>query len=91
MSALSGGEYPDEVVIKTGDELEEVGDNLNELRNRISTAAEFSKEIGSGNLEIEYEEKFSNDVLAKAIIDMREKLVVNAEEEFELGEHAPRQ
>ena len=87
MSALSGGEYPDEVVIKTGDELEEVGDNLNELRNRISTAAEFSKEIGSGNLEIEYEEKFSNDVLAKAIIDMREKLVVNAEEERQRAWH----
>ncbi len=81
MNALSSGEYPEDVTIKTGDELEEVGDNLNELRDRISTAAEFSKEIGSGNLEIDYDDKFSNDVLAKAIIDMREKLKINAVEE----------
>lgn len=87
MTALSSGEYPEDVAIQTGDELEVVGSNVNELRDRISTAAEFSKEIGSGNLEIQYEDRFSNDVLAKAIIDMREKLKVNAAEERERAWH----
>jgi HAMP domain-containing protein/putative methionine-R-sulfoxide reductase with GAF domain len=87
MNALSSGEYPENVEITSGDELQDVGENLNELRDRISTAAEFSKEIGTGNLEIEYEDKFSNDVLAKAIIDMREKLKVNADDERERAWH----
>ena len=87
MSDLSVGEYPEEVVIKEEMNQKRFEDSLNELRARISSAAEFSKEIGSGNLEIEYEEKFSNDVLAKAIIDIREKLVVNVEEERQRALH----
>lgn len=66
---------------KSGNELEEVAINLVDLKERIDCAAEFSRQIGSGNLDIEYNSKFSNGSLAKAVIEMREKLRESANKE----------
>lgn len=74
LATLSAGQDSAEVTVKTGNELEDVAENLNDLRNRITTAAEFSRKIGAGDLEVEYDAQYANDILAKAVIEMREKL-----------------
>lgn len=85
MDQLSNGEFPEDLQVKTNDELEDMANATNDLRDRVRTAAEFSKEIGSGNLGIQYDDRYANDVLAKAIIEMREKLKTTSEEERKRG------
>ena len=48
---------------------------------RIRTASDFATEIGVGKLNTDYPDRFANDVLATALIDMRGKLTENAEAE----------
>lgn len=79
LDQLSTGEKNN--VISTGKELLDVALNLDDLKERINTAAEFSTQIGSGNLDLEYNPKYDNDMLAKSVIEMREKLRDNKEVE----------
>ncbi|MDH5599461.1 MAG: HAMP domain-containing protein, partial [Cyclobacteriaceae bacterium] len=72
--ALSSGNIPEPMAVSTQDELGESTQALNTLMERIKTAIKFSSEIGNGNLEYTYDEKYKEDVFAKSLISMKEKL-----------------
>lgn len=75
MVSLSQGEFPEELVIRSKDELGQTKVALNQLMERIKTAAGFANNLGQGNLKAKYDDRFNNDVLAKSIISMQEKLI----------------
>ena len=73
---LSQGSFPDTLPIRTKDEIADAKNALNNLVQRIRTAANFAQDLGKGNLKIDYDERYRDDVLAKAIITMKEQLVI---------------
>ncbi|HSZ25164.1 MAG TPA: GAF domain-containing protein, partial [Cytophagaceae bacterium] len=74
ISKLSQGMFPEKIVPQTIDEIGEASHSLNNLIDRIQTAAEFAQKIGAGELDIEYDANFNNDVLANSLQSMHEKL-----------------
>jgi putative methionine-R-sulfoxide reductase with GAF domain len=77
---LAEGVFPEKIVPKTKDEIGETSHSLNNLIDRIKTAADFSEKIGGGNLNIEYDKNFNNDVLAQSLQTMHHKLFEAAED-----------
>lgn len=73
--SLSKGSFPNQLSIKTKDEIADAKTALNNLVDRIRSAVDFAQNLGKGNLTIKYDEKFNDDVLAKAIIQMKDQLV----------------
>ena len=71
---LSEGTFPEKVEINSEDELAATQAATNNLIERIRTAAAFTQNIGEGRLDEQYDERYSNDVLAKALQDMHNKL-----------------
>jgi len=70
------------VNIKSGDELEEMGNALNKSINGLVQKTEFASDIGEGNYETSIELLSDKDVLGKSLVDMRDKLKkARAEEE----------
>ncbi|MDX2301675.1 MAG: GAF domain-containing protein [Microscillaceae bacterium] len=78
--SLSNGIFPKKLAIRTQDELGHTKIALNNLVKRIKTATRFANNLGNGQLSEKYDEKFRNDVLAKSIIALQDKLF-QAEEE----------
>lgn len=75
MVALSDGRFPEKLTIRSTDELAQTKIALNQLVDRIKTAALFAKNLGEGQLNAEYDERYANDVLAKAIQNMQQELL----------------
>ena len=80
--SLSTGNFPEPMVVSTKDELGESTQALNVLMDRIKTAIRFSSEIGKGNLDYIYDEKYKEDVFARSLISMKEKLREIEKENF---------
>jgi nitrogen fixation/metabolism regulation signal transduction histidine kinase len=80
ISKLSNGIFPDKIIPDTQDELGETSIALNNLVDRVKTAATFAGKIGEGELNIIYDENFSNDVLANSLQAMHYKLKETAED-----------
>lgn len=80
---LSNGSFPDEVKVRTRDEIAQTKIALNQLVNRIKEAVTFSEQLGDGNLDQEYDENFREDVLAKSIIKLQDNLLeINKKQEI---------
>lgn len=62
------------LAIKTGDELQELGDSVNNLLDSLQHSVDFAKEIQNGNFDVKYELRSNDDDLGKALIDMRDGL-----------------
>ncbi|MEP2026575.1 methyl-accepting chemotaxis protein [Reichenbachiella sp.] len=60
--------------IETGDEIGEMQGSLNELVSQLSYKAEFSREIGEGNLNASFEVSSEQDVLGISLMKMRDNL-----------------
>lgn len=73
--SLSRGIFPPALIIRTKDEMGEAKAALNNLVERIKAAVNFATDLGKGNLKITYDEKYNDDVLASAIINMKDRLV----------------
>ncbi|MEQ8926528.1 MAG: GAF domain-containing protein [Fulvivirga sp.] len=73
--SLSRGSFPDNMIVRTKDEIADAKNALNNLVDRIRAAVQFAQDLGKGNLNIEYKEEFKEDVLASAIINMKGQLV----------------
>ncbi len=73
---LSTGTFPENMRIRTKDEIAETKTALNNLVHRIKTAVQFAQNLGGGNLRMDYDSQYADDVLAKAIIKMKDQLVV---------------
>ncbi len=71
---ISEGRFPKPLPIKTKDEIAAAKKALNILVERVRTAVGFASDLGEGNLDISYDEKFKDDVLAKSIVQMQKQL-----------------
>lgn len=78
---LSQGQYPEEAEVTSIDEFGESQQALNNLIERVKTAATFAGRIGNGELTTQYDQRYNDDVLAKALMTMHEKLKETAEED----------
>lgn len=60
--------------IKTGDEVEDIATSINILIDSLSKTANFAREIGAGNLNVQYNKLSDKDILGEALLDMRKSL-----------------
>ena len=83
LSDLAKGEIDEskKVVVKTKDEIGEMGNSVNTLIDGLNKTAEFAREIGKGNLDKEFEILSDNDVLGNSLLEMRKSLKVANEQE----------
>lgn len=84
LKSLSSGVFPDRINVKQQDELGAISSSINELTDRIEYAAKYARNIGQGNLSDEYNNDYSEDAIAKAIMEMQHKLKENAEKDHML-------
>jgi PAS domain S-box-containing protein len=68
--------------ISASDELQEMAENLTHVVNGLKKTESFALEIGVGNLNNEYHLLSDADQLGKALIDMRNSLKKNIEEDI---------
>ncbi|MBI9065970.1 MAG: PAS domain-containing protein [Salinivirgaceae bacterium] len=71
----------DNLEIKTGDELQEMSDSLTKVIKGLKKTESFALEIGKGNLENEYTLLGDKDQLGMALLNMRNSLFKNKNEE----------
>ncbi|MBU8893457.1 MAG: HAMP domain-containing protein [Bacteroidales bacterium] len=69
------------VDIKSGDEIEEMGEALNKSITGLIEKTVFARDIGNGNFETDVELLSDQDILGESLIDMRDKLKKAQEEE----------
>ena len=72
---LSEGKFPEQIHIQQQDEVGEISEGFNNIVERMQVASGFSEKIGNGELNVHYDAKFNNDVLAKSLTKMHEKLL----------------
>jgi HAMP domain-containing protein len=74
MQALANGAFPEKLKIRTTEEIGQTKIALNMFLDRLQSASQFAHRIGDGDLAAVYDTRFENDVLAKSIIQMQQKL-----------------
>lgn len=81
---LSKGEISSDLKlnITTGDELQEMGNSVNNLIDGLQKTEYFAREIEKGNLDVEYDLLSDNDTLGKALLEMRNSLKNAVEQEI---------
>ncbi|HLP11904.1 MAG TPA: SpoIIE family protein phosphatase [Flavobacteriales bacterium] len=77
---LSKGELTDEKVEVKENVIGEMAHAVNILADSFTKTSEFAKQIGSGNLSVNYDKLSDNDVLGNALIHMRDSLRTYADE-----------
>ena len=70
------------------DELGEISQSVNVLLEELRKKAKFSREIGEGNLNAEFQVAGENDVLGASLIMMRNNLLTVIDETNEVVQHA---
>ncbi len=80
--SLAKGEFDTNNLLKvnSGDEIEEISNSVNTLILGLSKTTDFAKEIGRGNLDVNYLSLGENDMLGKALLEMQKSLA-NAKEQ----------
>ncbi|MFA0963753.1 PAS domain-containing protein [Roseivirga sp. BDSF3-8] len=89
LAAASGkvamGELEETIVVGSNNELGKVAEDINALTTLLQNADSFTREIGNGNLEVDYPGLEGNECeinhLAASLLDMREKMQRAAEDE----------
>jgi len=72
--SLASGNYPEPLVVDSTEEIGQTKDGFNQFVERLQVATNFAETMGKGNLQLSYDNQFSNDVLARALINMQAKL-----------------
>ncbi|MBI9066829.1 MAG: bacteriohemerythrin [Salinivirgaceae bacterium] len=67
--------------IHSGDEIEEMANSVNTLKDGLDKTSDFAEQIGQGNLNAEFEPLSEKDVLGNALLEMRKSLIHAEEEE----------
>lgn len=62
------------LTVKTGDEIEDIGNSLNTLIDGLSKTVRFANEIEKGNLGVTYNKLSDGDLLGEALLNMRKSL-----------------
>ncbi len=73
---LAAGELDLErqIKVKSNDEIGEIASSVNRLMIELKKKAEFSKQVGDGNLDVDFESAGENDLLGNSLIQMRNNL-----------------
>ncbi len=71
---MSNGELPDTSIKQANDEIGDMAKSLTKLRDALHHKALFALEVGEGNLDQPFEILSENDVLGKALLNMRDNL-----------------
>jgi GAF domain/HAMP domain len=74
MRKLAGGIFPKPLRVHTTEEIGQTKVAINQFLERLQAATSFAEKLGAGELTTKYDERYNNDVLAKAIIGMQQKL-----------------
>lgn len=72
----------------SNDELGEIAESVNTLMDELNKKAEFSRQIGEGNLTAEFDSAGENDILGNSLLKMRDNLRNVIEETNEVVQHA---
>lgn len=67
--------------IRTGDEIEQMGQSVNQIINGFKDTVEFANHIKQGDFEMEFNPLSDKDVLGNAVLEMRNSLKTAKEEE----------
>ncbi|NMM49869.1 GAF domain-containing protein [Marinigracilibium pacificum] len=80
---LSRGKISDDdkLDIQTNDELNDISNSVNKLIDNLSHKSEYARAIGEGNLDYELSDLDDEDVLGKALVEMKYNLRKAKEEE----------
>ncbi len=62
------------LTVKTGDEIEDIGNSVNTLIDGLSKTVNFANEIGKGNLNVAYSKLSDGDMLGESLLNMRKSL-----------------
>jgi len=81
LSILQKGEIPDSGLIETGNELGQMASLTNALTRNLSELNRFAIDISKGNYSSEYQYAGKNDLLGKALVNLRNSLRVSKEED----------
>lgn len=90
LNRLANGDFDTSVRLtpKGNDELSQIANSVNLLMDELYNKAEFSKEIGEGNLNASFESAGENDVLGNSLLKMRDNLREVIEETNEVVRQA---
>ncbi|MEN7546952.1 GAF domain-containing protein [Rapidithrix thailandica] len=73
LNILAEGQHPD-VVIERTDEIGKMAQSLNRVTEGLKQTASFASEIGKGNFGVEFIPLSDQDILGKALVQMRDNL-----------------
>ncbi len=62
------------IEINSGDEIQDIGNSVNILIDSLYKTTHFAKEIGKGNLNVQYSKLGENDMFGEALLEMRKSL-----------------
>jgi HAMP domain-containing protein len=85
MQNLASGAFPEKLSIRTTEEIGQTKIALNQFLERLEAATTFAHKMGEGDLKAKYDERFDNDVLAKSIIQMQQKLSEAEERQIKIN------
>jgi GAF domain-containing protein len=74
MRKLADGSFPKPLNVHTTEEIGQTKLAINQFLERLQAATSFAEKLGGGELKAIYDTRYNNDVLAKAIISMQQKL-----------------
>jgi methyl-accepting chemotaxis protein len=74
MARLAEGSFPEPLVVRTKEEIGETKIAFNQMLDRLKAASTFAENLGNGQIHHQYNAAYKNDVLAKSIIAMQQKI-----------------
>lgn len=80
LSALAAGTLVNNIEVLRNDEFAGIKHSINNMRERVESAASFATSIGNGQLDVQYNEQFRDDALAQSLQVMHQKLKASDEE-----------
>lgn len=74
MTELANGVFPAPLSVNTSEEIGQTKIAINQFLDRLKVATTFADNLGNGKLNATYDNRYTNDVFAKSLISMQQKL-----------------
>jgi HAMP domain-containing protein len=74
MIHLAQGIFPEKLSVRTTEELGQTKLAFNQFVDRLRKATSFAQQLGSGDLTVQYDSNYADDVLARSLIQAQSKL-----------------
>lgn len=75
MQKLARGIFPEKLPVRTTEEIGQTKQAFNQFVDRLHAATTFAERLGAGDERVDYDQRFSDDVLAVSLIGAHRKLV----------------